>query len=301
MHDTRTGPNGAFSLDKRAVRRAFDRAADDYDEAAVLQHEVGRRMLERLELLRHRPRAIVDIGTGSGNLTRQLAQRCPDARLTAVDLAPRMLQRARAGQGLLQRWRGRTAYLCADAEALPLTRQCSDMVFSNLMLQWCNDLDRAFAEMHRILRPGGVLMFSTFGPDTLRELRHCWRTVDGHNHVNAFIDMHDIGDALVRAGFAEPVMDMEYFTLTYPELRKLMLDLKTIGAHNVTRGRPRGLTGRTRWQQLRDNYERLRGEDGLLPATYEVIYGHAWQADVPSQRRARDGAVQVPIERLTEK
>jgi malonyl-CoA O-methyltransferase len=149
------------------------------------------------------------------------------------------------------------------------------MIFSNLTLQWCNDLDRVFEGFWRILKPGGLLMFSTFGPDTLKELRACWHKIDQFTHVNAFIDMHDVGDALMRHRFSEPVMDVERLTLTYQDIRTLMQDLKMLGAHNVTAGRRQTLTGKGRIQALTRAYESYR-HDGVLPASYEVVYGHAW-------------------------
>jgi malonyl-CoA O-methyltransferase len=159
-------------------------------------------------------------------------------------------------------------------------------VWSNLALQWCNDLPDTFVELHRVLKVDGLLMFSTFGPDTLKELRGAFTGVDQHNHLNRFTDMHDIGDMLVHSGFAEPVMDMEYITLTYADVRGVLQDLKAIGAHNATAGRGRGLMGKNAWARLIENYERLRS-NGKLPATFEVVYGHAWK---PQPRTTRDGA-----------
>ena len=158
-----------------------------------------------------------------------------------------------------------------------------DLLFSNLALQWCLDLDQTFNEFRRVLKPGGLLMFTTFGPDTLRELRSCWSQVDGYTHVNNFFDMHDVGDALVRNSFAEPVMDMELLTMTYKDVPSLMRDLKTIGAHNVTQGRSRKLTGKGRLQRVNAAYEQYRS-DGVLPVSYEVVYGHAWIAAELSPR-----------------
>lgn len=271
----------AFGIDKRRVRAAFERAAARYDEAAVLQHEVGNRLLERLDLVRLQPERILDLGCGTGRCTVGLAKRYRKARVVALDFAVAMLHAARARAG----WFSRIRYLGADAERLPLADGSVDMIFSNLTVQWCVDLDTAFAEMCRVLRPDGLLMFTTFGPDTLNELRAAWAYADGFNHVNRFLDMHDIGDALMRAGLAEPVMDVEHLTVTYPNVGGLMHDLKTIGAHNATAGRPRGLTGPTQLRAMEQGYERFRRPDGALPATYEVVYGHAWGAR-PSRRRA---------------
>ncbi|QKT03295.1 malonyl-ACP O-methyltransferase BioC [Ectothiorhodospiraceae bacterium 2226] len=264
-----------YRVDKARVRRSFDRAAPAYEGVAVLQREVRGRLLERLDLVRLRPAAVLDLGAGTGPAARALAGRYGDAHVYALDLAPGMLREARGARPLWQRWFGRQHFVCGDAEALPLAAGSVDLVFSNLALQWCNDLDRTFAEIRRVLRPDGLLLFSTFGPDTLKELREAWRAADAHTHVNAFIDMHDIGDALLRAGFADPVMDMESLCVTYPEALDLMRDLKTLGGRNATLGRPHGLTGRGHLRRVVEAYEPHRSA-GRLPATYEVVYGHAW-------------------------
>jgi malonyl-CoA O-methyltransferase len=263
-------------FDNRSLRSAFEHAAESYDAAAVLQNEVCRRMLGRLEYLKHRPAAILDAGSGTGNALAGLGQRYPDARLIALDIALAMLRR---GRQRLPWWKGLftrgVQAVCGDIERLPLKDASVGMVWSNLALQWVNDLPRAFAEMRRVLVPGGLLMFSTFGPDTLKELRRAYQDIDRHTHVNRFIDMHDIGDLLVSGGFGDPVMDMEHFTLTYGDVRELMRELKAIGARNVTRGRPNGLSGKRVLAAVTRNYEAFR-RDGRLPATFEVVYGHAW-------------------------
>jgi malonyl-CoA O-methyltransferase len=267
-------PHGAS---KRDVRRAFDRAAATYDAAAVLQHEVCRRMAERLAYMKHEPLTILDAGCGTGNALPLLRSRYPKSRVIALDLAPAMVAATRAR---LPRWKSLFAppfnVLCGDMEAMPLAAGSVQLVWSNLALQWMADLPRALGELNRVLAPGGLLMFSTFGPDTLKELRAAYSAVDGGAHVNHFIDLHDIGDMLVKARYADPVMDMEPFTLTYTDVPALMRDLKAIGANTVTEGRAPGLVSRARWKALQAAYEPLRRE-GKLPATYEVIYGHAWK------------------------
>lgn len=264
------------AIDKRAVRRSFHRAAAGYDAAAVLQHEVCRRSLERLDFIRLQPQRILDGGCGTGNAWRGLATRYPGSRIIALDLAPGMLQQARAAAPWLQRLLRRSpAPVCGDLERLPLKNGSIDLLWSNLALQWVNALPQAFAEMRRVLAPGGLCMFTTFGPDTLKELRAAQAGTDGHVHGSGFIDMHDIGDMLVQAGFADPVIDMEPFTLTYDNVRAVMRDLQAIGAHNAAQDRPRALSGKAWLAQVERNYERWR-RDGRLPATFEVIYGHAW-------------------------
>ena len=257
--------------DKRLARRSFASAAAAYDQVAVLQQEVGRRLLQRLDLVRIQPQRILDLGSGTGQCIPEVAARYKKAQLVALDIALPMLQQARK-RG---RWRRRPWCVCGDAERLPFADGSFDLVFSNLMLQWCVELEVAFAELQRVLRPGGLLMFTSFGPDTLRELRGSWQQVDAYSHVNAFWDMHDVGDALLRARFADPVMDVERLTLTYPDVWQLMRELKQMGAHNVTAGRPRGLTGKARMQRLVEAYDDYRS-DGVLPASYEIVNGHAW-------------------------
>ncbi|MDE2088384.1 MAG: malonyl-ACP O-methyltransferase BioC [Gammaproteobacteria bacterium] len=260
-----------YRLDKRQVRDSFARAANIYDQAAVLQREVAQRMLERLDLVRLQPAVVLDVGAGTGIATAALAKRYKKARVAALDIALPMLMQARRRAP----WFRKIHCVCADAEHPPFADACCDLIFSNLTLQWCNDLDKVLQALRRLLRPGGLLMFTTLGPDTLKELRESWAAVDRHSHVNAFLDMHDVGDALVRAWFADPVMDVERMTLTYRDARALMRDLKMLGSHNVTAGRPRALTGKGRLKAMIAAYERQR-RDGVLPASYEVVYGHAW-------------------------
>lgn len=265
-----------YRLDRRQVRRHFDAVADTYDAAAVLQHEVGERLVERLELMDVTPEVVLDAGCGTGRMTEALVRHF--GRKTPVigmDLAPAMLRRTRQRKP----WRARMPLVCGDAYRVPLAEASVEMCLSNLMLQWCDDLEAALRSLRRVLKPRGLLLFSTLGPDTLRELRSAWAAVDGEAHVNRFLDMHDIGDALVRAGFAEPVMDVEHITLTYAEVADLMRDLKAIGARNAAVSRRRGLTGPRRLARLRDAYEPFRMPDGRLPATYEVVYGTAWLPD----------------------
>ena len=281
-------------FDKALVRRSFERAAHSYDAAAVLQHEVCRRMDERLDLIKHQPTIVLDAGSGTGNALAALRARYPRARVIAFDLALGMLQQGRTRTS--QPWwksilKQTLNEICGDIEHLPLATGSVDLIWSNLALQWVNDPDRAFGEFHRVLVPGGLLMFSTFGPDTLKELRTAFAQVDRHTHVSRFIDLHDIGDILVKRGFADPVMDMEPFTLTYSTVHALMHDLKAIGAHNATQTRAPGLTGKSRLAAVTQAYETLR-HDGKLPATYEVVYGHAWK---PQPRLTASGKKIIDI------
>ncbi|HWA13348.1 MAG TPA: malonyl-ACP O-methyltransferase BioC [Burkholderiales bacterium] len=282
-----------YALDKRRVRRAFDRAAQSYDGVAVLQREVCDRALERLDLMRLQPRVIVDAGSGTGYGARCLVHRYPGATVLHLDIAEGMLRRARSLRPLPQRWfaPGRERFVCGDNERMPLREASAALVWSNLAFQWAGDLPRALAECRRVLHPGGLLMFTTFGPDTLKELRHAFAEAGGAPHVNRFIDMHDIGDMLVHAGLSNPVMDMEVITLTYESVAQLMRELKALGAGNAAQGRPRGLTGRRAMEQVGRRYETLRRE-GRLPATFEIVYGHAWK---PERRTGPAGRPVIEI------
>lgn len=288
------GENSVFELDRKLLRQAFERSVASYDRAAVVQREIGGRLLERLDSIRLEPSVIVDVGCGTGAITAMLLKKYRRAQIVGLELAPTLVAAARKRAPWLRVLHG----AAGEPQALPLASASCDLIFSNLALQWCVDLERAFAEFRRVLKPGGALLFSTLGPDTLIELRRGWLAVDRHNHVNAFLDMHDIGDALVRARLADPVMDVERLTLTYPEVDSLMRDLKALGASNVTAGRARNLTGKGRLRAMRAAYEQFRRADGLLPVTCEVVYGHAWgPLQTPSHPRSGGSAV-FPLAQL---
>lgn len=275
--------------DKRMTKRSFEQAAVGYDQAAALQQEVAARLLARLDLMTIKPQRILDLGCGTGQCIQGLMSHYKGAEVVGLDIALPMLKRARK-RG---RWLRRPRCVCADAERLPFADASFDLVLSNLMLQWCTDLESLFADLQRILRPGGLLMFTSFGPDTLSELRNSWAQVDDRSHVNVFMDMHDVGDALVKTRFADPVMDVERITLTYPDVWQLMRELKQIGAHNVTAGRRRGLTGKAHVQQLVNAYENYR-RDGVLPASYEVVNGHAWSTSAEAGLEVSLDSIRMP-------
>ena len=283
---------------RRDVRASFERAAQSYDAAAVLQREVCDRLAERLELIKVVPGPVLDAGCGTGYAKDKLIARFPGQPVIGVDIAHGMLTQARAAgprRSLMHRaFSGAIGRkppfhaVCGDIEALPLAPSSIGLVFSNLALQWCRPA-QVFAEAQRVLWPGGLLMFSTFGPDTLRELRAAFATVDQRPHVNLFLDMHDVGDLLVHAGLGDPVMEMETLTLTYADLKALLRELKAIGAHNVMPGRRAGLMGGDAWRRVLAAYE-TRRSGGTLPATFEVIYGHAWKPLQATHRVRADGA-----------
>lgn len=307
-------------LDQTHVRQAFGRAAQNYEEHAVLQAEVGMRLRERLDSEEFVPQRLLDVGCGPGTGAAALQQRYVDAEIVALDLALPMLRAAKkAKKGTevisagvtptLESSPGKLPpspfsppfspfLLCGDAQALPLADASIDLVHSNLCLQWCEDPGLALAEFRRVLRPGGLLLFSTFGPDTLKELRAAFAAVDRAPHVSRFVDMHDIGDALLVSGFRDPVLERDDFVLTYADARSLMRELRAIGATNADTQRARMLTGKAHLARVVEAYEPFR-RDGVLPATYEVVYAQARAPESGQPRRERGADIATfPIERL---
>jgi malonyl-CoA O-methyltransferase len=285
---------GDFELDKAAIRRAFDRAADRYDAAAFLQREIGDRTLAHLDPIRVTPRRVLDLGSGTGYAVPHLRARFPAAEVLAADLAPNMARKARA---LHQKQAPSAHFICADADQLPLAAGSVDLIFCNLMLQWTPVLDRTLAECRRVLAPEGLLLFSTFGPDTLLELRRAFAAIDNEVHVHLFADMHDLGDLLIGSGFGSPVLETETLTVQYEQLDRLLRDLKTLGATNAARGRRRGLFGRSGLQRLRGGYECYR-RNGKLPATYEIVYAHSWVPAADGRRQDGSTVATFPLSAL---
>ena len=275
-------------FDSRHVRRAFSRAAAGYDAAAALQQEVRTRLLESLAYLDDNvPRVVLDVGSGTGHAAAAMRRRWPKAQVIALDLALPMLRQAKKQAG----WWKPFARVCADARALPLAEGSVDVVFSNLCLQWVEDLPAVFAGFRRVLRPGGLLLCSSFGPETLGELRAAFAEADAVPHVSPFATIAQFGDALVASGFRDPVLDRDLFTLTYPDLPALMHELRAIGATNAMAARRRSLTGRARFAAAAAAYETQRTADGRLPSTWEVLYAQAWAP--PAGAPIREGGHEI--------
>jgi malonyl-CoA O-methyltransferase len=283
-------------IDRRQVARRFARAAAGYGEGDFLVREIDRRMQERLDYVSLQPKRIIDLGCSRGGSFAGLTARYPDAELIGIDLVPAMLVSPDLATVGWRRWLnlGRQTgplRLAADAASVPLAASCASLLWSNLLLHWLDDPLPAFAEAHRLLEVDGLLMFSTFGPDTLKEIRAAFG--DGHAHTQRFIDMHDLGDMLVSCGFADPVMDMEVITLTYSDLDALFADLRAAGGTCAMKARSHGLSGRQGWAAARSAYEAMR-QAGKLPATFEVVYGHAWKV---APKKLADGRAIVHFDR----
>jgi malonyl-CoA O-methyltransferase len=276
-------------LDQQQLRRACDRAAAGYDAGDVVAATIRARLLERFELFTLQPQCILDLGCGTGAAAEELQRRYPDALIINLDWSEAMLRQAR----------GRVAAtLCADSHQLPLADASVDIVVSNMMLPGCRDPEGVFAEARRVLRNPGLLLFTTLGPDSLSELRRAWATVDPHSHVQVFPDMHNVGDALAKAGFREPVMDVEMLTVNYTAIRTLVDDLRAVAATNFSRNRLRGLTTPRRWQQLVTAMDTGRNPAGKLPVSVEIVTGQAWTGAPDIGVSMENGVASFPADRI---
>ncbi|MGD2139105.1 MAG: malonyl-ACP O-methyltransferase BioC [Burkholderiales bacterium] len=267
-----------MNLNRSRLRRSFDRAAFDFESVAALPREVAIRMHDRLSLMRLPVQRILDAGCGTGHGARMLRKRYGGALVVELDLSEEMLSQPRPRPRLAWSWLGRSlrrCTVCADLRHLPLAESSIDLIWSNLALHWVDDLEGTLAQMLRVLRPGGLLMFSILGPDTLKELRAA--SSGELFQVNPHVDMHDIGDMLIGCGYAEPVMDMDLMTLTYADLPALLRDLRAHGSISRVAPSSRGLGERRRYQRVASRYAEFERADGRLPATFEVIFGHAWR------------------------
>ena len=273
-----------FHFDRDQIRRNFGRAAVTYEQHDVLQQEVQSALTERLDFYKETPARVIDVGAGTGRGTALLKKRYAKADVIAIDLALPMLRAAKQHRSWLHPFQR----ICAEASALPLPDRSVDVLHSNLCFQWIDDLKALFNECARVLKPGGLLAFSTFGPDTLTELRAAWAQADQQPHVSRFLDMHDVGDAMLAAGLRDPVLDVHRYTLTYSQPRKLLEELRGLGATNADQDRDRGLTGKARYKRMLAAYETMR-VDGRIPATWEVVTAHAWGPPQGQGRRATGG------------
>ena len=296
-------------FDAKQVRRAFSRSAASYDAAAQLQHAVEARLLESLDYLddpalqREPPQRVLDLGCGTGRASIAMQKRWPKAQIVSLDLALPMLRQARGTSARSMGWLSnpfarKPAQVCADARALPLAEASVDVLFSNLCVQWVEDLDALFAGFRRVLKPNGLLLVSTFGPETLWELRDAFAHADAAPHVSPCADIAGFGDALVRAGFRQPVLDREEETTHYPDLPALMRELRAIGATNALASRRHTLTGRSRFATAASAYETHRDAQGL-PATWETITAMAWAPEAGTPLREGDVEVaSIPLSRI---
>jgi len=283
-------------IDAPRLRRAFGRAAEGYEAVAALQREVAMRLLEQLDALGERePERVLDLGCGPGGAAQAMHRQWPKAQVLAVDFAVPMLRKLGKDKPWWRPQRRAVQPICADVAALPFVDGSADLLFSSLCLQWVTDLPHALAGFRRVLRPGGLLLFSTFGPGTLAELREAFVQADAGDPITPFAQIQQVGDALQAAGFRDPVLHRDRFTLTYPDVPALMRELRALGAHNARADRRRSLMGKARMQRVFDAYESLR-RDGSLPSTWEVIYAQAFAPQPGQPIREEDGEIaRVPL------
>ena len=272
------------------IKRQFEASASNYDNAAILQREVCDRLISRLDYMQIAPQRILDLGSGTGYLTRALKNKYPKADIIGLDIAFNMAQTAKSKNG----WFKKIHYTNADCQHLPFKSLCFDLILSANTLQWCENIEYALQECQRILKPSGLFLFSSFGPDTLKELKLSWAAADALPHVNSFLDMHDYGDMLLHHQFDEPVMDVEYLTIEYEHPKQLLKDLKMLGANNVHPERRKTLTGKSKLLKVIETYEQFKRENNSYPATYEIVYGHALKPK--RQTHYQGGTLTIPLE-----
>ncbi|MFK7976507.1 MAG: malonyl-ACP O-methyltransferase BioC [Halioglobus sp.] len=253
-------------FEKKDVAESFSKAAVSYDAAAALQRDVGSALLSRLGAISIPVKTVLDLGCGTGHFGPALRERFPYAHHLGMDIAPGMVAYARSKHSSEHHW------AVADAESLPLASNSVDVIFSSLALQWCSRLDLLFAELGRVLRPGGRCVFATLGPDTLKELRASWASVDERQHVNRFFHVQELAEVADSRDDIELALETQPFVMEYDCVNELLRELKAIGAHNVNRNRASGLTGRASLRGMQQSYEEWRSH-GKLPATYEVVFG----------------------------
>lgn len=281
--------------EKNDISKAFNKAAAHYEKAALAQNEIGDRLLERLDYMKVTPQWVLDLGCGTGRFSEQLQRRFPKANVVGLDLAFDMLHQSKKRQG----WRRRWPLVGANMQYLPFANHQFDLVFANQSLHWSSDLKQTLLELQRIMKPEACLLFSTLGPDTFKEIRQSYAQIDNHAHVNDFIDMHDLGDALLATPFLDPVVDMEVLTLHYPSVHALLSSLKRQGVKNTNAQRNKGLSSPGQLKKFIDVFNQFKTHNGLFPLSYEVIYAHAWAS--PLQQKTINNETFIPVSSLKKK
>ena len=274
------------------ISNAFNRQAKQYEQSAIMQHEIGLRLFERLDYLKIEPQWILDLGCGPGYFSKRLKKKYPQATVVGFDLAFQMLKEAKAKQQFLNKW----PLLNGDMSEMPFTAELFDLVFANQVIHWSPAWPTLMKELNRVMTVNGCLMFSTLGPDTFCEIKDAWSGIDEHAHANDYIDMHHIGDYLLGHDFLDPVVDMEYLTAHYESAQHLVTALKHQGVRNIHQERRRGLTGRHAWNAFLEKLSVLQTAQGKVPLTYEVYYGHAWKGE--PRQKTKGTETLVPLSQL---
>lgn len=274
------------------ISKHFDKIAKTYEQAAVLPHEIASRLDERLDYVKIKPKLIVDLGCNTGRLTQLVNKRYPKAKTIAMDISEAMLQFVK-----LQYANTKNVLLAANANYLPFQDQSIDLLVSNLVFQWC-DLKNVFKEIQRVLKPGGLFLFSIYGPDTLQELRASWAQVDQFAHVNQHLDMHDVGDLLLQARLLDPVMDAEILTLQYQSVEMMLQELKNQGSKVIHPKRNYGLTNKYKLKKMMQYYTEHYSQNNLILASFEIIYGHAWGTNHTDDKLNHNNEVLISIDKI---
>ncbi len=280
------------AFDYAAQKRGLNKTAKDYPERAEVFRDINAMLIDRLKLLKLAPTRILDLGAGTGQLSREILKIYPKARIYCLDLAEERLKVARGKR----KWFRQQHYVCGDMHTLPFAAESFDLVISKLTWHWADQLHQAIYEAKRVLKLNGQLLFTSFGPDTLRELRASFASVSENPHVHPFLDMHDVGDALLKAGLADPVMDSEHLSHRVPTIKMLLTFIQSIGESNYLDLRSRTLLGKKRFAAMREYYEQFR-EDGKLPVSLEVVFGYAWRKQELSSQ-LENGDIAVPVSSL---
>lgn len=274
------------------IVNAFNTSAPGYEQAAIVQKEIGQRLFDRLDYIKLKPHRILDLGCGSGYFSSQLQQKYPEAQLVSLDLSQAMLAQIPHRQKTLDSW----SLTAANMDQLPFAEASFDLIFANQALHWSQNLPELFFELNRVTRPDGCLMFSTLGPDSLKEIRQAWAGLDSHAHTNPFVDMHDIGDWLLQAQWHDPVVDMSPLSVHYASVADLLRSLQAQGVKNIHPQRPAGLMGRQRWQAFCQALAEQATANGKIPLSYEVVYGQAWKGELAQRREGQD--TYIPLSQL---
>lgn len=266
------------------VCKAFNRRASTYAKYALMQQEVGNRMLERLNYFKINPKRILDLGCGNGYFSSKLKLLYPHAVVIGADFALNMLMEEKSQA---------TLACCANILHLPFESESFDFIFSNQVIHWADSYSELFQEMHRVLTPGGCFLFSTLGSESFKELNQAWAKADLFVHAHDFPDMHDIGDELMNQNFLDPVMDRDEISIHYSSVKSLLKSVQAQGVSNIHPGRNKGLTTPRVYQKFVKAYEQLATIDGSIPLSYEIIQGHAWKGLVCLENNSKE--ILIPI------
>lgn len=287
--DENAHPMPHASRQKQIIRN-FNKAAATFDATAFFFSEINQKALQRLDVISIQPKRILDCGCGTGIGSQGLLKKYKKAEVVSFDLSQKMIEKAKKKKS----WRQNNYFVCGSAEKLPFANDSFDFVYANLMLHWCEDIQQVFSEWQRVLSPNGLLMFSVFGPDTCKELLQATHVINPTQSVQGFIDMHDLGDALLKNQLLDPVLDVENVQINYPNEALLLQELRSVGGRNLHPERQKGLFGKNYLSKLKTELAEFKSSHGKIPLSLEVIFGHAWSGNAKRSVRAGN-QIEIPI------